>query len=379
MTDVESAALRSEILALLRPGDYSASLAPNDDYPCGDSFASLLRCVVHLEFSEAESIAHWRSILATLRELEASVGRKLSVYSAIVDHFTAKTSALSNPLLVEALIFRQTEQMAMVDPLTGAFNRRYMDLILKKECTRCERYEKSFSVCILDLDDFKAVNDTKGHLFGDAVLKEFSSLLLSSVREEDVVCRYGGEEFLLVMPETDSAGAYLFATRLRALAKASPFFRETGITFSGGTASYPSSARDIENLIHAADTALYQAKFNGKDRVRSAPEDRRKSNRLDKSVSFRVLDGPAAQSENRTHNISLGGFQFESSEHYRLHSDLRLIFPSGQTSADAEVEGQITWVRRLKGRNVYGVRFMDEQVGLRAELDETQGSVAQTL
>ncbi|MCP3869655.1 MAG: GGDEF domain-containing protein, partial [Gammaproteobacteria bacterium] len=118
---------------------------------------------------------------------------------------------------------------------------------------------------MIDLDDFKKINDTRGHLFGDDVLKRLATILASISREEDVPCRYGGEEFIVVLPETNASGALRFAERLRSEMRGDVFFRENKISYSGGVASYPTNGATVESLLNNADKALYEAKFSGKD------------------------------------------------------------------------------------------------------------------
>ena len=120
-------------------------------------------------------------------------------------------------------------------------------------------------VALLDLDDFKNVNDTKGHLFGDEVLNKLATILNAISREEDIPCRYGGEEFVVILPETNVDGAINFAARLRSEMQADAFFREHRITWSGGIAAFPEAGDSSSTLLESADKALYQAKFSGKD------------------------------------------------------------------------------------------------------------------
>ncbi len=118
---------------------------------------------------------------------------------------------------------------------------------------------------MIDLDNFKSINDSKGHLFGDDVLNRFAKILTAISREEDIVCRYGGEEFIVILPETNSSCALIFAERLRLEMKNQEFFRVNNITFSGGVSSYPQVGKKSSELLECADKALYKAKLSGKD------------------------------------------------------------------------------------------------------------------
>jgi diguanylate cyclase (GGDEF)-like protein len=378
MTEQETGSLWSGIITLINADERAKSGANLSwlsaiDGPCGNEpapFASLLRNFIELDFSEEQSIEHWKGILSDADAIARRTGRPVNAITAIVYYFTSRKTLLERPLIVETHDYRQTEQMAMVDSLTGIFNRRYMDITLKKEYNRCSRYGKSFSVCLIDIDDFKRVNDTKGHLFGDLVLRELADLLRQSIREEDVACRYGGEEFLIVIPETNSPGATILADRIRQALKNSEFFAKNAITFSGGTATYPENARDVEALVHAADNALYQAKYSGKDRIISATPERRHYDRFDRSWKLDVFRGATgngasgaggagngtATERNETHNISLGGVQFESKRKFDLHSNLRMVFNHDDVNG-VEARGYITWIKKNREKFVYGVKF----------------------
>lgn len=159
-----------------------------------------------------------------------------------------------------------------LDALTGLRNRAYFDRRLREELAAAARYGREVSLVILDVDHFKRINDTHGHPFGDTVLENVGSLLNASLRETDVPCRYGGEEFVLILPDTPGANAADVAERLRArlaemtLRPNDPAFRVTasfGVAASAWFAATPTPAA----LITAADDALYQAKHGGRNRV----------------------------------------------------------------------------------------------------------------
>lgn len=165
-------------------------------------------------------------------------------------------------------------QESLLDPLTGLYNRRYMTTILSK-MLRCAAYGNYVvSLIIVDIDHFKRFNDTYGHLAGDQVLKDFGILLKGFVRGTDVVCRYGGEEFILILSDVAKETAYQRAERLRQSTrylkmKYQGQFLGT-LTVSAGVATFPVDGQEANDLIQAADRALYQAKMTGRDRVELA-------------------------------------------------------------------------------------------------------------
>jgi diguanylate cyclase (GGDEF)-like protein len=177
--------------------------------------------------------------------------------------------ALSNAKLKEVL-----KRQSIVDPLTGLFNRRYMDETLLRELSRAKRKGCPLSFVMIDVDHFKSINDRLGHEAGDAVLRTIASQLKKNVREGDLVCRFGGEEIVILLPECDQQDALVRAEKLRH-AISTLDLSHTGkaigpITASFGVASYPTSASSVESLIGAADRAMYQAKSSGRNQVIAA-------------------------------------------------------------------------------------------------------------
>jgi len=171
-------------------------------------------------------------------------------------------------------LYKLTKRLSITDELTGLFNYRYLQQRLDDEIERAKRYSRSLSMLMLDADDFKKFNDTYGHIAGDLALAEIGQVLRTAVREIDVVCRYGGEEFSVVLPETDAEGAFVVAEKVREAVATHSFADGDGnrgvhVTVSIGLATFPSSAADREELLRQADDALYQAKHLGRDRVRA--------------------------------------------------------------------------------------------------------------
>jgi two-component system cell cycle response regulator len=163
-------------------------------------------------------------------------------------------------------------EMAITDQLTGLHNRHYMSRHLDTLMKNSAQSGKPISFLVMDIDYFKSVNDNYGHDAGDEVLKEFAARISANVRGIDLACRYGGEEFVVVMPETDLAFAYTVAERLRQSVEVAPFRisqppHSLRITVSIGMASSVGGNDSAENLLHRADQALYRAKREGRNRV----------------------------------------------------------------------------------------------------------------
>jgi len=170
----------------------------------------------------------------------------------------------------KVLLYERLEKLAITDSLTGLYLRRYFYERLNEELQRSRRHKSGFAFLMLDIDDFKRANDTCGHLVGDVILKDIGHIIKDSVREIDLVSRYGGEEFALVLPDTDTAGAMLVADRIRKRVEEHVFKaydEQLKMTISAGIAAYPSDSADADDLIEKADTALYDAKKMGKNVV----------------------------------------------------------------------------------------------------------------
>jgi|GEM_PF-2033850 len=163
-------------------------------------------------------------------------------------------------------LYRDAGKKVIVDHLTGLFNRRFLDIRLTEEFNMAQRHDLPLSCVMIDIDNFKVVNDTYGHDEGDNVLREFASALKKSVRVSDIAARYGGEEFLIVMPATEEMGAFMEAERIKGILDSTDFGPAGKVTASIGIASYPfPGVARPEDLIKNADTAMYEAKRTGRN------------------------------------------------------------------------------------------------------------------
>lgn len=176
-----------------------------------------------------------------------------------------------------ARLYEQAEELAITDDTTQIPNMRYFYHVLDREVIRARRRDSILSLLFIDLDKFKQVNDTYGHLHGSRLLREIAHLFKGTLRGVDLVARYGGDEFVALLPETDHAAAFRLAERLRAQVEAYAFHTDAGqvikVTASVGVASFPDQVQTKEDLVRAADQAMYQAKGAQRNRVYSALQD----------------------------------------------------------------------------------------------------------
>lgn len=232
-----------------------------------DFFVSLFKILVNIEFLPSEARSIWNEISANKLKFSKSLGRNISFRVAMLDYFINYNKRVKNPKIIEIKLYEKALKSALIDTLTGVFNRRYYDEIVENELNRSKRHNQPLSLFLLDIDNFKIFNDRYGHIEGDQVLKTTGTLLKNFFRKEDIVCRYGGEEFVVIMPMTSTKGALGVTNRFRDEFKTYNFGYIESVTFSGGIATYPNNCIDKFDLFIKADIAMYRAKASGKDKI----------------------------------------------------------------------------------------------------------------
>jgi diguanylate cyclase (GGDEF)-like protein len=191
---------------------------------------------------------------------------------------TSFRSILEPPAIAldNALALQKAEELSVTDDLTRLYNSRYLNLVLRRESKRASRSGRPLSLLFLDLDGFKQVNDTHGHLAGSKALVEASVIVRGSARETDVAARFGGDEFAVILPDTGREGAVSVAERIRDRVAACEFLASDGLsihlTASIGVATLPDVAASAEELLRAADVAMYRVKDAGKNGIHIAQE-----------------------------------------------------------------------------------------------------------
>ncbi len=248
----------------LRTGHPHLVVAGDDTARCShaEGVKNTYLCIPILAQGEALGILH----LQATDEVPALGDAELSFKTTFAEQVGL---SISNIRLREAL-----RTQSIRDPLTGLYNRRYLEEMLEREIRRAVRAEQSLGILMLDLDHFKRFNDTYGHDAGDAVLRETASFLAKSIRAEDIVCRFGGEEFVVILPTADleasRARADWIRSKLRELTVLHQGQSVGVITVSVGVAALPTHGTSAQELLQAADAALYCAKREGRDRVVAA-------------------------------------------------------------------------------------------------------------
>jgi diguanylate cyclase (GGDEF)-like protein len=203
-----------------------------------------------------------------LMPLESPKTKEVEFISVVI--FDVTDTALYQKQLSEALL--ELEQTSITDGLTRIYNRRHLQTCFNLEFSRASRHRTALSLIMFDLDHFKKVNDTHGHPAGDAVLKEVAQRVKSLMRAEDIFGRYGGEEFSVLLPDTDLAGAVAAAERIRLIIEADPIVSGNlliPVSTSLGVSTLTEKMRNAEELLQLADDSLYDSKHNGRNRVSS--------------------------------------------------------------------------------------------------------------
>jgi diguanylate cyclase (GGDEF)-like protein len=222
-------------------------------------------------------------ICAPLRIKERAVGvlrffnkKTAASFTAYDEKLLADTACLIALALERIYLYQKIEEVSVTDDLTGLYNVRYLNQAIDVEIERSRRYGVIFSLIFMDIDNLKKVNDRAGHLAGSKVLIETARLLKGNLRKIDIVIKYGGDEYVIVLPQTSREVGFLIAERLRKLIENNLFLKGEGcplkITASFGVASFPDNANDKEDLLRIADRAMYRGKLSTKNIVFAAHE-----------------------------------------------------------------------------------------------------------
>jgi diguanylate cyclase (GGDEF)-like protein len=237
----------------------------------GQFLQRFFRSIAQIELTETQSLDCWDQALARKRELSESIGKRVALQAALVD-VLASTGQLRLPILMEYEDLRKLQINAATDPLTSLYNRRFFDDYFEKELNRSIRYTHKLALVVFDLHRFKDVNDRYGHPQGDALLQMAAATLRKSLRTSDYAFRIGGDEFALLLPQSDTEQAAALSRRLRAAYADSiePLNLGLPLALDYGLAVYPEDGELQEVLIRVADERLYQLK-NGTRASAPAP------------------------------------------------------------------------------------------------------------
>lgn len=283
-------------------------------------YRSLLFSLTNTLLSPAKARTYWHGILEHRRQLSDSLQREVDLGVAISDYLKLHHDPDYCPCLVDSRIYEQVRQESLHDKLTGLNNRAYFDQVFSQQLSYAKRYDTELSLLFCDIDNFKEINDQYGHQAGDQILQELAAIICREKRDSDIAIRYGGEEFILLMPHTGSLDGFILAERLRrAVAAARIVHREQpiSVTLSGGLASFPADGKTGAAILKHADQALYQAKGAGKNVISLFKKDQRRYLRVsfNNPVYVKELDiQPTLTHVGEGRDICVGGILFENKE-----------------------------------------------------------------
>jgi len=324
-------------------------------------YSSLLYLLTHLNFTERQAARHWKKILIHRDTLRTAIDRDPGLRVAILDYFVNVSRELRNPKVIELQSYERTERSAVTDGLTGLYNHSFFLQALRQEVLRSKRHGLRAALLLLDLDNFKQVNDERGHVEGDRVLMRAAAVVREGVREIDVAARYGGEEFAVLLPDTSRLGAFVVAERIRRRIEERFARGRSIVTISGGIAVFPDDAGTPADLIVQADAGLYGAKAAGKNRI-LLPQGERRRFRRQMSPQGVTVATRAGRAPARVKNVSEGGLLVSLREAVPLGSAVSLTIDRiGSTPVG--LRGQVVRVERVPGEIEpafdVGVRFLD--------------------
>jgi diguanylate cyclase (GGDEF)-like protein len=240
-----------------------------------NTFSELLFRMTHEIYTEKKATDLWFKIIAHRESLKKSLNRDTGMLVAALDYLANISGDLSNPKIIDDLRLEEAAEMATRDSLTGLYLRGVFEFFLEKMVLEHRRYGKAISLILLDIDDFKKVNDNYGHQAGDAVLSRIGKMIIKSIRNFDFPARYGGEEIVIIFPGTPIDKAAVLADRLRKYLNRS--FLKIGPTVMvsiGVSCIHEPDIITAAELIREADKALYNAKRSGKNKVVKSTQSR---------------------------------------------------------------------------------------------------------
>jgi diguanylate cyclase (GGDEF)-like protein len=354
-----------------------------DKYSCDDEkLISELNCIIdnegkeacqvifsvltHLDLSPNKAADYWNQIVSHRKSICKSLGRNVNLRTAICDFFCSINKAMKNPIVIEIRVLEDALYSLRYDSLTGLYTRRTFDEMFLRETERAIRYGLDLSVLFFDIDDFKNINDSYGHLAGDEALKNVARIVMEEIRTVDIAARYGGEEVVVVLPETGKADAFIVGERIRGKVerlKLDYKGQVISMTISGGIATLPIDATDTKNLIKNSDIAVYKAKEDGKNNVVLFSENKRRYIRVDFITNIKVnevgynerIDGHEVTSK----DLSMGGILFESKHHIRINTKIQLQIPTGIYDEPLLIYGTVVRVEKFSSTQFdIGISFI---------------------
>ncbi len=334
--------------------------------------------LTHLDLTPDKARDYWGQIISHRNSIGKSLGRSVNLRTAICDYFCSISKSMTNPIVIEIRVLEEALQTLRFDSLTGLLTRRAFDEMFLQETKRANRYGLELSVLFFDLDDFKKINDTFGHLAGDDTLEHVARIVMEEIRAIDIASRYGGEEIVVVLPETGKAEAFVVGERIREKVeniKLNYKDQIISLTISGGIATLPIDATDTKSLIKNSDIAVYKAKEAGKNNVVIYSENRRRFIRVDFITDIRVKEVNSKEKigtwEAKSKDLSTRGILFKCNHYIDIGTQVQLQIPTGIADEPLLVVGTVVRVEKF-GSNQFdiGISFIEVDNTAKNELSK---------
>lgn len=263
--DLDESSLSLSNIELIAKGGDEKKYFENKYF--GNLYTNVLLVLTHESYEEDEAKSLWNSIVAHMLKLNHTLNRNVGVSVATMDYLSNIRDKLLAPVSIEEEKSEFISKTTTKDDLTGLYLRDVFDVVLRQKIEEAKRNNIQLSLLMMDIDDFKIVNDSYGHQLGDNVLKKIGNTIINSlVRKMDLPARYGGEELAVIMPDANREQVFKAAERIRK-AISQLKFEDFSVTISIGISRFGRDINTSEKLLKAADNALYEAKDKGKNRV----------------------------------------------------------------------------------------------------------------
>jgi diguanylate cyclase (GGDEF)-like protein len=326
-------------------------------------YAALLLILTGLGFEESEARLHWEEVLKHRQRLGQALQRNIGLRVAVLDYFVNVNRQLVSPRIIDLALHDRQDPSSPVDARTGLWNARQFLSALQKEIRRAKRYKLELTVLYLDIDDFREINERHGELVGDILLREVAILVKNKIRDIDMAARLSGEEFGLILPETERMGAFLVAERIRKEMERHFMRRDIdgrpiAMTVTIGMAKYPADAAMPDRLVRRAEEAMHQAKARGGNTVGVYYRERRSYIRFDvmrQQVQIRVTPAGRDASDFKEEteapvNISRSGLLFESDRAFAIGDELEIVCQDVRDQARVTLRARVVRMEEIEGQ-----------------------------
>jgi diguanylate cyclase (GGDEF)-like protein len=340
------------------------------------AYQVIFSVLTHLDLTADKAEDYWKQIISHRNSMSKAFGRNINLRTAICDYFCSISKDMTNPIVIEIRVLEEALFSLKYDSLTGLYTRRIFDDMFLREIDRATRYGLELGVLFFDLDDFKKINDNFGHLAGDETLKRVAQIIMNELRTIDIASRYGGEEIVVVLPETGKVAAFVVGERIREKVENAEFDYEgqnISLTISGGLASFPIDATDTEDLIKKSDIAVYKAKETGKNHIIIFSEHKRRYMRVDfiADIQVQIVDpnSKIGTMNTSSKNLSAGGILFESKHPIDIDAKVQFRIPTGIADEPLVVAGDVVRIEKFSSsRYDIGMSFLGVDKAARNEL-----------